>query len=340
MTAESFDRRFEGFLTRARTLEEDGVPFPTTKIRNLVAHALATNNAPKAQATLDRAERLLRHTFEQWFHIRELVLRTEALRMAAAQLGLEPHALGPGSGSPREVLKAGPLSSALFESARSVAVTTTNLLENAIPAYGIAEARKLGETIQSAKRRGEEVKEAQAAFAALLKSIKGRHTVELAKHLAQARQAVAKIPSAPAVAVPGTDEEEEILLEARILARRIHRIKRNARDAQSAARLMTHVRAALSEDRRYGTPQEEIEELWDEVSRLTMEHEAADAPALPPARKPPASDPGRPSVPADPGRRNRFPPPAIPTPEPLGEVAASTGPSRRRTAVETRKYLP
>jgi hypothetical protein len=76
-------------------------------------------------------------------------------------------------------------------------------------------------------------------------------------------------------------EEEEILLEARNLARRLNRMKYRARDAQGAARLMNQVRAALAEDRRYGSPEEELEELWGEVDRLARER--ADALATPPA---------------------------------------------------------
>jgi hypothetical protein len=45
---------------------------------------------------------------------------------------------------------------------------------------------------------------------------------------------------------------------------------------------MAQVRAALSEDRRYGSPEEEIEELWKEVDRLTAERKESDiAPAAP-----------------------------------------------------------
>ncbi|MCI4318084.1 MAG: hypothetical protein L3J96_06045, partial [Thermoplasmata archaeon] len=42
------------------------------------------------------------------------------------------------------------------------------------------------------------------------------------------------------------------------------------------AKLMAEVRAALSEDRRYGTPEEEIEALWTEVDRLTKERQAGE----------------------------------------------------------------
>ena len=88
----------------------------------------------------------------------------------------------------------------------------------------------------------------------------------------------------PAISVP-SEEEEEILMEARNLARRLHRIKSKARNAQNAARLMTQVRAALSEERRVGTPEEEIEALWDEVDRLAKERTAE------------ATDPGDAAVP-------------------------------------------
>ena len=58
---------------------------------------------------------------------------------------------------------------------------------------------------------------------------------------------------------------------------------------------MSQVRAALSEDRRYGTPEEEIEALWLEVDRMTREHrQAADSPVIPEAERQrddrPASD--------------------------------------------------
>src|ERR1700686_2976861 len=52
---------------------------------------------------------------------------------------------------------------------------------------------------------------------------------------------------------------------------------------------MAEVRAALSEDRRYGTPEEEIEALWTEVDRLTKERqlgEAVSAPAIAPHEAP------------------------------------------------------
>ncbi|MCI4329044.1 MAG: hypothetical protein L3J86_05615, partial [Thermoplasmata archaeon] len=136
----------------------------------------------------------------------------------------------------------------------------------------------------------------------------------------------ARIPRAPTAAgypapAPAGSEEEEILLEARKLARRLHRIKGKAHDAQSAARLMTQVRAALSEERRYGTPEEEIEALWNEVDRLTKERNPANKGAKPgvpgdlsPAsRAPPTPSPVASTVPA--------PPRVVPPPGAVGDLS-------------------
>src|SRR4029077_54265 len=126
-----------------------------------------------------------------------------------------------------------------------------------------------------ARDRGEDVAEATARFRALLSAIQDDHLPITAQRLIDARQAVSRIPRAPVVGQIPTAEEEEVLAEARNLARRLHRIKGKARDASSAARLMTQVRAALSDDRRFGTPEEEIEDPWAEVDRLTRERAAA-----------------------------------------------------------------
>jgi len=95
------------------------------------------------------------------------------------------------------------------------------------------------------------------------------------RRLVECRRAIVRIPRAPALPPIAPDEEAEILLEARNLARRLQRIKGRAQNAQSAARLMAQVRAAISEERRTGTPEEEIEQLWQEVDRLTRERKRA-----------------------------------------------------------------
>ncbi|MCI4372866.1 MAG: hypothetical protein L3K02_04395, partial [Thermoplasmata archaeon] len=111
-----------------------------------------------------------------------------------------------------------------------------------------------------------------------------------------------------------------------------------ARDAGSAARLMTQVRAALAEDRRYGTPEEEIESLWLEVDRLTREHRRAGE--APPGGKRPEADERRPSevIPASEQSPNVYPampPPILETPSPAlapvegDEPEEEHAPSRR-----------
>ena len=61
---------------------------------------------------------------------------------------------------------------------------------------------------------------------------------------------------------------------------------------------MAQVRAAISEDRRYGTPEEEIEQLWAEVDRLTHERNRAASSTIPLPPKPevePEPEPAGPS---------------------------------------------
>ncbi|MCI4349879.1 MAG: hypothetical protein L3J93_06670, partial [Thermoplasmata archaeon] len=202
-------------------------------------------------------------------------------------------------------------------------------IEKAIPRHGSAEARKLSDRIQAAKRRGEEVGEATAEFDRLLDALRRREVFDIAARLVETRRSVGRIAIEPTLSLRTSDEEEEILLEARILARRIHRIKRNVRDAQSAARLMSHVRAALSEDRRYGTPQDEIDQLWDEVARLTRDRGPAETP---PPETPETPGPPAPKEEETPGS---LPVDAVAPPEPpAAEESASPAdpPPKRREA--------
>ncbi len=283
-----FDSHLEAFLARAKRLEEEGVPFPIVPIREQVDRAVAAHDLVRAAYALDRANRLLDGTALLWAPAKEAIAKAEVLRTTAEELGLGVAYLDANVGNPRAFVQAGPLSSDLFVQATKMAETAIGLLRKAIPELCQAEARKLGALIQTANRRGEDVTAATSAFRLLVAAIRAEPSPILVQRLAATRRELTKIPSAPAVAFPDIDDAEEILLEARILARRINRIKRNARDAQSAARLMTHVRAALSEDRRAATPQEEIEELWGEVTRLTREQSAEPrAPAVPMPNRPP-----------------------------------------------------
>jgi hypothetical protein len=278
---------FDSFLARARLLEEQGVPFPVTGIRAAFMKALLGEDKSKALHVLERAERLYHSTYTQWVPVRDLLSRGEVLRATAEELGIDLAASSVDLGNPRAFVHAGPLSSELFARAGEMAKANIAELRRAIIRSSKEEAAKLGGTIQLAQRRGENVKAATVAFGELLRALKGEPSPVLVQRISACRKLVGEIPSAPVVAFPGIEDADEILLEARILARRIHRIKRNAHDAQSAARLMSHVRAALSEDRRSASPQDEIEELWGEVTRLSKERRATEpagttAPAIPP----------------------------------------------------------
>ncbi len=282
--------RVTELLRRAGELEEQGVPFPTESIRTAIEKAVATNDTVKTGYVLDRAERLLVGTLKEWEPVERAISKAEVLRTTAEELGIGVAHLDANVGNPRAFVQAGPISAELFRNAERMATTSIELLRRAIPERAVAEARKLGVSIQAAQRRGEDVQEATTAFRALLAAVRGEPSPVLVQRLSAVRRAVQRIPSPPAIAFPEIDDADEILLEARILARRINRIKRNARDAQSAARLMAHVRAALAEDRRGGSPQEEIEELWGEVTRLT--NQSGSHPTTPAVPRPARQDPG------------------------------------------------
>ncbi|HKV89595.1 MAG TPA: hypothetical protein VJQ43_00160, partial [Thermoplasmata archaeon] len=265
-----------------------------------------------------------------WTWVRALLKRADELRDLAQRLGLDLEHLDSRVGNARARLKGAPLSQGSLERAAASASASLAVLNDTIPKFCVQEAQKLGVQIRVARNRGEDVTEATKEFSKFLRSAQDQHLLATAQQLLQVRRAVARIPRAPTVGgVPDTaaTEEQEILLEARKLARRLHRIKGKAHDAHSAARLMTQVRAALSEERRYGTPEEEIEALWNEVDRLTKERRAGSATASAPtalagsaASKPAASAEPRAPVPAKAPAPSE-PTPVGPPPGALGDVS-------------------
>jgi hypothetical protein len=277
--------RYDAFLTRAQGLEADGVPFPTLQIQSSYDEAVAEGSYPKAETVLKRGEALVEKVSRDWTWVRELLRRADELRAIAGTIGVDLALLDARVGNPRKRLLAEPLSSGSLEKAAASASLALAVLNDAMPKFCVQEAQKLGVTIRQARNRGEDVGVAAASFSRLLQAVQDQNLPTSAQRLVETRKAVARIPRAPALPRMSENEEEEILLEARNLARRLQRIKTKARDAHSAARLMSQVRAALSEDRRYGTPEEEIEQLWLEVDRLTREHRrAAEAPPGAPRR--------------------------------------------------------
>lgn len=269
------EERVATLTQRGKALESEGLPFPTEPIVGAIRRALDLSDGDQALQVLRRGESLYAKASRDWTWIRELLRRADELRALAQSVGMDVQLLDQRVGNARDQLKAATLSGGSLEKAAASASLALAVLSDAIPKFCVQEAQKLGGSIRSARDRGEDVANATLAFRNLLESIKDDHLPLVTGRLLDARRAVARIPIAPAVATFPTDEEEEILLEARNLARRLQRIKTRARDAHSAAKLMTQVRAALSEDRRFGTPEEEIEALWNEVDRLTKERQAA-----------------------------------------------------------------
>jgi hypothetical protein len=290
-TLVDLSERLERLVQEGRALEAEGLPFPTEQIRAGVAMAISRGGLEEAATVLKRGESLFTITARDWGWVRETLARADELRELASQLGVDVEHLDSRVGNPRAQLRSAPLTAASLGRAAASASLAVAVLHDAIPKFCVQESQKLGESIRSARNRGEDVGNAVRRFARMVQAMQDHQLVATAHELLEVRKAVARIPRAPAMAVP-SEEEEEILMEARNLARRLHRIKAKARNAQSAARLMTQVRAALSEDRRTGTPEEEIEALWDEVDRLTKEH-AAESGGLTPAAPPllsPADD--------------------------------------------------
>lgn len=289
--------RLNALIARARGLEGEGLSFPTAQIQSAYQEAIAQGDPERASNVIKRGEAIYSKAAADWTWVRELLRRADELRTLAVSLGVDVAHLDSRVGNARDQLRSAPLSGGSLEKAAASASLSLAVLSDAIPKFCVQEAQRLGAFIRAARDRGEDVTEATRALASLAQGIQEEQLPVTAARLILARQAVSRIPRAPAVATIPDEEEEEILLEARNLARRLHRIKSKAHDAQSAARLMTQVRAALSEDRRFGTPEEEIEELWTEVDRITRERaEAADSSggtdsAEAPVPEPPAEPP-------------------------------------------------
>jgi hypothetical protein len=281
--------RLDGLVKRARELETEGLPFPTDTILDAFQKAAKAGDVEAATGVVKRAEALLTRAGADWTWVRELLRRADELRAIAGAIGVDLAILDSRVGNPRLRLMAEPLSSGSLEKAAASASLALAVLNDAVPKFCVQEAQALGVSIRRARDRGEDVGDCTRSFARLLQALQDQNLATAAQRLVETRRTVARIPRAPALPPLSAREEEEILLEARNLARRLQRIKGKARDASSAARLMAQVRAAISEDRRYGTPEEEIEQLWAEVDRLTQEKKkvavGGAAVTSPPARR-------------------------------------------------------
>ena len=344
-TPASLGSRLDALLQRGRTLEAEGLPFPTESVAETVRQAIEDGELQAAADVLKRAEALLHRAAADWTWVRELLRRADELRTIAGAIGVDLGLLDSRVGNPRKRLMTEPLSSGSLEKAAASASLALAVLNDAVPKFCVQEAQALGVSIRRARDRGEDVTEAVRSFSRLLQSIQDQNLATTAQRLVETRRTVARIPRAPALPPLSPREEEEILLEARNLARRLQRIKGKARDASSAARLMAQVRAAISEDRRYGTPEEEIEQLWAEVDNLTRERNRAAAAAAAAATTPgppPRVTVGEPAAPirrASPPPRAFAPPPEEGAAAPLADGAEDRHPRTVRPSFYS-PYVP
>jgi hypothetical protein len=330
---EELRRRLDSVEQLGQKLQQEGLPFPTVQIRATFDEAVHSGAVEKATLVVKRAEALLARVGRDWGWVRELLRRVDELRAISQELGVDLAHLDARVGNPRGQLMADPLSSGSLEKAAASASLALAVLNDAVPKFCVQEAKALGTSIRRARDRGEDVSAAAISFSRLLQAVQDENLPTAAQRLVETRRIVARIPRAPTVARISPKEEEEILLEARNLARRLQRIKTSARDAHSAARLMTQVRAALAEDRRFGTPEEEIEALWQEVDRITQEKRRG---VVPPSEAPAETTPEPVEAPAEPG--------ATPEAETPPEAAEGTEPSEEeeiaRSAPPFSFYVP
>jgi hypothetical protein len=338
--------RLDHLSTQGHALELEGLPFPTVQIRESFEQAVQAGGVEQANRILKGGESLLLKVAQDWTWVRELLRRADELRSIAATLGVDLQHLDTRVGNPRTRLQAEPLSSGSMEKAAASASLALAVLNDAIPKFCVQEAQNLGESIRRARNRGEDVNDASRAFGRLLQAIQDQNLAISAQRLVETRRSVSRIPRAPAMPATSPQEEEEILREARNLARRLQRIKGKARDAQSAARLMSQVRAALSEDRRYMTPQEEIDALWSELDRMTAERKLAlETGAIAPAAAPSAAAPagpgnGGPEEPRSPAAAPATPDNGEPAPPALGSEPDEGDEEEREAPVAFAPYNP
>jgi hypothetical protein len=279
-------RRLRACEERAAKYQMEGLPIPTAELADEFDKAVRDGRLEDARAAVQRAEMFLARADQDWGWLRELLQRVDDLRAIAEAVGLDLVRIDARVGNPRATLSEEALTTASLEKAAASASFALAVLNDAIPKYIVQEAKSLGGSIRRARDRGEDVRQAVGAFSALLAAVQEPALGATVDRLGEARKSVARIPRAPPVAAVSDEEEEEILTEARNLARRLHRIKTRAHVATDAVRLISQVRQALSEDRRYVSPEEEVEALWAEVDRLTREKRlAAAGPPLAPGEE-------------------------------------------------------
>jgi hypothetical protein len=311
-TASALTARVSGIVRQGEALAAEGIPYDSASFVADVRNQIARHDLAAAITTVRRAEALLDKTLRDWTWLKELLSRVDELRDLAARSGVDLEVVDQRIGNARQQLRTLPLAEGSLEKAAASASLALVVLNDTLPKFYTQESQQLAKSIHEARERGEDVRESGVRLAQLLQSLREGRLADIGTRFIELRRAVTRIPRAPAVPPKMLQrEEEEILLEARNLARRLNRMKYRARDAQGAARLMNQVRAALAEDRRYGSPEEELEELWGEVDRLARER--TDALATPPTAEEVevADAPATPTEPAvnySASRRNRRPP--------------------------------
>jgi hypothetical protein len=285
------ENRLDRLVQKAEALAEEGFPFDWDEAVERIERAMRAGDVEDAESMLASAERLADRADRDWPLVLELFDRIDELLAIAHECGIDVERWKADVPDPRGLLASGRVTEGLLDQTAARASLALATLHDRLPRVLVAEAKTLGRALQLARDRGENVDSASRRLRAFLRGLRGGDVAEIGRAFLALRESIRGLSPATEGAGPDPEEEAEILLEARSLARRLRRIQEDDRYAERAARVAAQVQAALREGRSYATPIAEVDLLWSEVERLARERrEAEDAQELPADLELPAAE--------------------------------------------------
>jgi hypothetical protein len=267
------NERIDRLVEKAEALADEGFPFDWDRTVDEIEQRIEANDLDGAEAALARAERLADRADRDWPLVLELLDRIDELHAIARECGVDVDRL----------LSGGQLTEGLLDQTAARASLALATIHDRLPRVLVAEAKTLGRSLQVARDRGEDVDAASRRLSAFLKGLRNGDLAEIGRTFLALRETIREFEVVPEVSGPDPEEEAQILLEARSLARRLRRMHEDGRYAENAARVTAQVHAALREGRSYATPMAEVDFLWSEVERLARERQDAEEPSALPA---------------------------------------------------------
>ncbi len=221
-TTSALTARVSGIVRRGDSLAAEGIPYDSASFVSEVRGQISKHDLAAAITTVRRAEALLDKTQRDWTWLKELLSRVDELRDLAARSGVDLEVVDQRIGNARQQLRTLPLAEGSLEKAAASASLALVVLNDTLPKFYTQEAQQLAKSIREANERGEDVRESGVRLAQLLQALREGRLADIGQRFIDLRRAVTRIPRAPAVPPKMQQrEEEEILLEARNLARRL-----------------------------------------------------------------------------------------------------------------------